>query len=150
MIKRTETALDYFKNNFNCAQSVLCAFAPELGISKESSMKIACAFGGGIGRQQLTCGAVTGALMVLGLKYGKGLTDDNAKKLQTYEKSVLFMNEFKKKHKSITCRELLKGLDMVADADKIKELGLYETLCTKLIKDAVTITGELLHSSLSE
>jgi C_GCAxxG_C_C family probable redox protein len=83
---RTEIALDFFKNNFNCSQSVLCAFAPDLGISRESSMKIASAFGAGIGRRQLTCGAVTGALMALSLKYGKGLVDDDSKKKQVYEK----------------------------------------------------------------
>jgi C_GCAxxG_C_C family probable redox protein len=65
---RSEKALEYFDNKFNCAQSVLIAFAAELGLSDNDSLKVACAFGGGIGRQQLTCGAVTGAAMALGLR----------------------------------------------------------------------------------
>ena len=140
----TEIALDYFKNNFNCSQSVLAAFSKEMGVSTESCMKIACAFGGGMGRQQLACGAVTGALMVLGLKYGKGLADDNSKKMETYAKTVAFMDEFKMIHKSINCRELLDGLDMNADSQKINELQLFETRCPIFISDAVEIAGKLL------
>ena len=143
-MKKSEIATEYFKNSFNCSQSVLAAFAPEMGVSAESCMKIACAFGGGMGRQQLTCGAVTAALMVLGLKYGKGLNDENSKKMKTYEMSIAFMNEFKMNHKSINCRELLNGLDMISDSQKINELQLFETLCPKLVADAVVIAEKLL------
>lgn len=141
---RTEIARDFFKNNFNCSQSVLCAFAPELGISKESSMKIASAFGAGIARQQLTCGAVTGALMALSLKYGKGLLDDDSRKKQTYEKAAEFMDEFKKRNGSITCRDLLDGLDMTSDHEKIEAHRLFETKCTGYVKDAVEITERIM------
>lgn len=147
---KSEIAREYFKNSFNCSQSVLCAFAPESGISEEASMKIACAFGAGIARQQLTCGAVTGALMVLGLKFGKGLNDNDSKKLFTYEKSLALMNEFKKKHKSVACRDLLDGLDMISDIDKIKSLNLFEKKCSMYVNDAVLITEELLKDSVAD
>ena len=64
---KSETALDYFRNKFNCSQAVFAAFGPAYGLSEDSCLKIGCAFGGGMGKQQLTCGAVTGALMALGL-----------------------------------------------------------------------------------
>jgi C_GCAxxG_C_C family probable redox protein len=68
---KKELAIHYFTHHFNCSQSVFTAFAPDFGISADESLKIACAFGGGMGRRQLTCCAVTGALMALGLKYAK-------------------------------------------------------------------------------
>jgi C_GCAxxG_C_C family probable redox protein len=141
---RSENAQHYFKNGFNCSQAVLAAFADDLEMSKDSCLKIACGFGGGMARQQLTCGAVTGAIMALGLKFGKAGNDDDAKKLFTYKKTQALMDEFRKKHNSINCRELLQGLDMDADAAKIKELGLFQTLCPCYVKDAVEITEELL------
>ncbi len=141
---RSETAQQYFKSGFNCSQSVLGVFAHDLGISKDSCLKIACGFGGGIARQQHICGAVTGAVMALGLKFGKGSNDDDAKKLFTYEKTQVLLEEFRQKHKSVNCRELLQGLDMIKDSEKIKELGLFQSLCPGYVKDAVEITEKLL------
>lgn len=141
---KAEIARNYFANSFNCSQSVLCAFAPDLGITEDTSMRIACGFGGGMGRKQMTCGAVTGAIMALSLKFGKGLNDEDAKKLHTYEKTVALMNEFKKRHNSVTCRDLLEGLDMIDDVAKIKERRLFETKCVTYIKDAVEITEGLM------
>ncbi|MDD2550794.1 MAG: C-GCAxxG-C-C family protein, partial [Bacteroidales bacterium] len=63
-------ALELFKSGFNCSQAVLAAFSEECGISRETALKIACPFGGGIGGYGRTCGALTGGLMVIGLKYG--------------------------------------------------------------------------------
>lgn len=145
-MERTTKALELFKNNFNCAQSVLTAFNKDFGLTEDQCLKVSCAFGGGIGRQQLTCGAVTGALMVLGLKYGRGLKDDNQKKVETYKKAVEFMAEFKKKHHTVNCKELLQGLDMNNEDDmkKINELKLFETLCTKYVKDAVEIAEKMI------
>ena len=142
---KSEIAVSYFKNSFNCSQSVFTALAPQLGVSEENSMKIACAFGGGIARNQLTCGAVTGALMAIGLKYGKGLNDDDSKKALTYQKSNLFLEKFKQKHKSISCRELLDNLDMVKDSDKIKSLNLFQVKCPLFVKDAVEFTEEIIN-----
>lgn len=141
---KSDVAIQYFKNGFNCSQSVLCAFAPELGISKENSMKIASAFGGGIGRQQLTCGAVTGAIMALSLKFGKGLNDEDSKKQFTYNKTVALMNQFIALNGSVSCKELLNGLDMNHDIDKIKELHLFEVKCECYVRNAVELTEELL------
>lgn len=141
---KAEIAKEYFKNNFNCSQSVLSAFAPELGLTADTCMKIASAFGAGIARQQLTCGAVTGAVMAISLKFGKGINDDDSKKVFAYEKSAALMNTFAKKHGSVCCRELLDGLDMVKDAEKIKELDLFRTRCVTYVSDAVEITEELL------
>ncbi len=107
---------------------------------------MACAFGAGMGRKQNTCGAVTGALMVLGLHFGKGKNDDNAKKIHTYEKSVEFMNLFKERHGSVSCLDLLDGLhmDIPEESKEIDTRGLYRVKCTRYVSDAVQITEELI------
>jgi C_GCAxxG_C_C family probable redox protein len=95
---------------------------------------------------QHTCGAVTGALMALGLKHGKGLNDDESRKQKTYALTRKFCEEFTAKHGSLNCRELLSGLDM-NDPDqnmKIKELGLHDSHCAKYVRDAVGILETLI------
>lgn len=148
MKSKCEQAMEYFHSGFNCAQSVLTPFGPDYGLTEEHCLKVACAFGAGMGRQQHTCGAITGALMVLGLHYGKGRGDDNAKKLDTYEKTRTFFRTFSEHHGSTGCLELLGGLrmDNPADMKKIEELDLHNTRCAKLVHDAVELVEEYLTS----
>ena len=84
-MSKIDTAVSGFKEGFNCAQSVLSAFSEELGLTRETALKIACPFGGGMARQAETCGAVTGAFMVIGLKYGQASKADKASKNRTYD-----------------------------------------------------------------
>ncbi|MDO9254093.1 MAG: C-GCAxxG-C-C family protein [Bacteroidales bacterium] len=143
---RSEKALSYFDNKFNCSQSVLTAFADESGLTEDESLKVACAFGGGMGRQQFTCGAVTGAAMALGLKFGKGLSDEDEKKQLTYDKTVELFDEFTKLNGSTTCRKLLNDLDMrnENELNLINEQNLFHTNCRKYVADAVKITERIL------
>ncbi len=99
-----------------------------------------------MGRQQLVCGAVTGALMAIGAMRGKALHDPEAKKQETYTLTREFCEAFIKKHGSLNCRDLLMGLNMRDPEEnrKIKEQGLTETHCTRYVADAVEITEELL------
>jgi C_GCAxxG_C_C family probable redox protein len=145
-MKKEEKAVEYFRNKFNCSQSVLTVFCADYGLSEDDCLKIACAFGGGMGRQQHTCGAVTGALMVLGLKYGKALNDPEEKKQLTYSKTSEFFEEFNKLHGSTNCRDLLDGLDMTDPDDhkKIMDRKLFDIKCEKYVADAVSITEKLL------
>jgi C_GCAxxG_C_C family probable redox protein len=145
-MKKSEKAVEYFRNKFNCSQSVFTVFSPEYGYSENDSLKVSCAFGGGMGRQQLTCGAVTGALMAIGLKYGKGINDSEEEKQLTYSKTREFFEEFKKIHGSTDCRELLDGLDMTDSEGhkKIIERNLFEVKCEKCVADAVIITEKLI------
>jgi len=143
---RSEKALSYFDNKFNCSQSVLTVFAEELGLTEDESLRVACAFGGGMGRQQQTCGAVTGAAMALGLKYGKGKNDSDDKKLLTYDMTVELFEEFNKLNGSTNCRSLLNDLDMRNENELslINEQNLFHTNCRKYVADAVKITERIL------
>ena len=147
MMDRSEKSLLWFDNNYNCSQSVFVAFAEELGIEENEALKIASAFGGGIGRQQLTCGALTGAAMTLGLKYGKGTNDSDEKKLFTYEKTLQLFDEFTKLHGSANCRQLLNNLDMRDEQEHAEIVGqnLFHVNCRRYVSDAVIITEKILN-----
>jgi C_GCAxxG_C_C family probable redox protein len=144
-MNKQEKAVMYFRNKFNCSQSVLTVFGKEYGISENDCLKIACALGGGTGRQQYTCGAVTGALLVLGLKYGKALNDPEEKKDFTYSKTREFFKEFEKLHGSTVCIDLLNGLDMndPEDHKKIVDQKLFDIKCEKYVTDAVRIIEKI-------
>ncbi len=107
-----QSAIDRFARGFNCSQSVFSSFASPLGISDELALKLASPLGAGIARQGQVCGALTGALMVLGLQHGGVNPEDKEK---TYQIAEEFVRKFKERHGSILCRELL-GLDISTPA----------------------------------
>ena len=145
----SEKALSLFDNNFNCAQSVLTSFAEELGLTEDELLRVSSAFGGGIGRQQFTCGAVTGAAMALGLKFGKGKNDSDDKKQLTYDKTVEMFDEFTRLNGSTNCRKLLNDLDMRDENEhaEIEAQNLFHTNCRKYVVDAVKITEQIINNS---
>ncbi len=142
---KSESAAEFFKKGFNCSQSVFSAFSPSLGLDEEKALKIACPFGAGMGRMQETCGAVTGAFLVFGLKYGKSIEGDDEAKERSYDLVNRFSEKFRALHSSLRCRDLI-GLDMkTEEGQKIaREKDIFRTLCLQLVKDAAAITEELL------
>lgn len=144
-MNKSESAVCCFKEGFSCSQSVLSAFAPEMGLDRTSALRVAGAFGGGMGRMGETCGAVTGAFMAIGLKYGKTEAGDDAKRDKGYEIVKEFTARFKALHGSITCRELL-GCDLASPDGMVfaKDRNLFELRCRNYVADAVEIAEELL------
>ena len=146
---RSEKVLTWFHNKFNCSQSVLVSFADEFGLTEDEALRVASAFGGVMGRQQLTCGALSGAAMALGLSFGKGLNDEYDKKQFTYDRTVELFNQFAKLNGSTNCRNLLNNLDMRSDEEYkiIVEQNLFHVNCMKYIADAVTITEKIINNA---
>jgi len=143
-MNKKEIALDCMKKEYNCAQSVLFAFAEDAGLEKDTALKVAACFGGGM-RCGEVCGAVTGALMAIGLKYGSSAPNDKSAQFPAYKKSMEFIKQFKEKHETILCRELLK-MD-VSGPEGMKEAmqkGLHKTVCANAIVSAVEIAEELI------
>lgn len=134
-----------FKAGYSCSQAVLSAFAEKYGLDKETALRVSGAFGGGVSGRGDACGAVTGALMVIGLKYGKVKADDEATKQKTYALANEFMAQFKARNGSIVCRDLL-GYDMGTPEGKklIAEKKLTSTLCPKYVRDAIEILQDIL------
>ena len=144
-MRKIEPCLSLFNSGFSCSQSVLAAYSSELGLDIPMALKVSGAFGGGIAHTGETCGAVTGALMVIGLKYGGIRTEDNEAKEKTYALAREFINRFKLRHNSTICRELL-GFDLSTPEGEqaVKEHDLRTKLCSRLVQDATGIIAEML------
>lgn len=141
---KKDKALETFTLGFNCSQSVFSTFAEDLGIDRDIAMKVSCGFGGGMGKLQETCGAVSGAFMAIGLKYGNTTVDKEVKEF-TYSKVKEFAERFKKIHGTLKCRELLNvDLNTEEGHDFYKENCLHEKVCEKCVQDAVKILDEIL------
>ena len=141
--EREEDAIELFINNFNCSQAVFQTFANDFGLNPELASKISTAFGGGIARNQFTCGAITGAAMVIGLKYGQSTSENAGNKKLTYQKTNEFITKFVKLHGLTNCRELI-GADFSDPIDYQRAIdeNLFEKRCNCFVKDAVKILEE--------
>lgn len=145
-MKNSEMAVKCFRDEYNCTQAVLSAYADEMGLDRDIAFKIACGFGAGMGRMQEVCGAVTGAFMVIGLKHGKAGKDEDHLKEITYGLVKQFSEHFKKTNGSINCKELLGcDLNSAAGRAKFKADNLVQKVCERCVKDSVDILEQLLH-----
>ncbi len=147
MIDYSKKATENFNKGYNCSQSVFLAFADACGLDSETALKLSSSFGGGMGRLREVCGAVTAMFAIAGLKKGYiSPNDDNSKK-QHYELIQNLANEFKKKHSSIICRELLglpEGADDPTPSERTEQY-YKERPCEEFIKTASKlIESELL------
>jgi C_GCAxxG_C_C family probable redox protein len=132
----------------NCSQAVLSTFCEEFGLERNLALRLAQGFGGGMGRNGRTCGAVTGAYMVLGLAQ----TGSSASPRESIDKTYALVNEFNRKfesrHGSVTCKELL-GYDVSTPEGlaEAREKKAFSTVCPDLVRDSVKILGNLLKLS---
>lgn len=136
---KIEIATDKFLSGYNCAQSVLFAYAPDFGLDADTALKLSTGFGGGIARQGEVCGAIAGGIMVLGLKYGRGIHQEVTSMDDTYQKTLVLMSQFKKHHGSCQCRDLLNGCDLRTAEGKLrfKEQNLKQTTCVGCVQTVV-------------
>ena len=139
-----DVASSRFSEGFSCSQSVLAAFAPELGLDVDAALRVSAAFGGGVGRTGGTCGVVTGALMALGLKYGATVADPAAKEL-TYAKARDFVAKFEARHGATDCADLL-GVNIGTPEGQAaaREANLFKTTCPGLVASAAEIVGQMI------
>lgn len=107
MQTKAQIAKEYFLQGYNCAQSVMLAFAPDFNLDKETALRISSSFGGGVGGQREVCGAISAAVMIAGLKYGYTDPKDHEKKAALYKKIQKLSTAFKEEYGSIICRDLL-------------------------------------------
>ena len=132
---KRERAINIFNEGYNCCQSVIAVFDKELEFDKDFVLKISSGFGGGMAQGEV-CGAVTGAIMALGVKYGSNRVDVEQKQ-ELKDIINKFSEEFKKRNNSIICRELI-------DANGNEELNGKKKICVKAVIDAIEILEEIL------
>ncbi len=146
-MSKVERAVRMFDkgDGFSCAQAILSTYAGQFNVGQKLALKIATAFGGGMARMGGTCGAVTGAFMLLSLKSGRTEVEDEQSKEDTYDLVGEFVRRFKEGNGTIVCRDLL-GYDIGTPEglEAAENSTVFTDLCPKLVRDAAEILEELL------
>jgi C_GCAxxG_C_C family probable redox protein len=139
-------AVQYYEKGYMCSQAVFAAFAEQFGITEKQAFQIGACFGGGMCKGEV-CGACTGALMVLGMKYGQFDLNDTESRAQSVAMAVKFLDEFEKRKGSYVCRDIL-GCDLRTEEGKNLALSnsLFRTLCPEMVRTAAEILTEMLGS----
>ncbi len=144
-MKRVELAVQMFDEGYSCAQSLLGAFAPQLGMSRDLALRVAAPFGGGMSRTDGVCGAASGALMVLGLAQGYTAPDDQQTKNSVRELTQQFLRRYRDREGSTMCTDILgHDLSQPGVADRVKAAGLNKPSCPNAVRTASEILVELL------
>ncbi|HHX13425.1 MAG TPA: C_GCAxxG_C_C family protein [Clostridiales bacterium] len=140
-----EKALQDFNKGIDCSQAVFGEFSEYLGLDRQTALKIAAPFGGGM-RHGETCGCVTGALMVIGLKYGQGDVCNLEAKNHMRAVQDRFEAAFTEKYGSCICKEIL-GYDLSkpAEREKVMQENLFEEVCCKAVIDSCIILEDILN-----
>jgi C_GCAxxG_C_C family probable redox protein len=148
---RVEEVAKTHAEGFSCAQALLAVYGPELGVDRDTALKIAGGFGGGMGRMAGTCGAVTGAFMVIGLVHSMTKKGDLQQKEISYQIVQEFARRFKARNKTTVCSELM-GIDVSTPEGfaEAKAKNIARTICPKYVRDAAEILEELLVDSLKQ
>lgn len=148
-MSRADIAKEYFLKGYACSQAVLLAFSDVAGLDKETAEKISLPFGGGMGRLRLTCGAVSGMEMALGLALGRTGTDP-ADKRAVYAAVQETAKRFGKENGSLLCGELLSGAGVAAGTDSLPEKRSDEYLKKRPCAQLVYSAAEILESYFEE
>jgi C_GCAxxG_C_C family probable redox protein len=144
-VKEVKRAVAVYRDEYNCAQSILSVYGARLGLDEDLAKRIACGLGAGMGRLGTVCGAVTGAIMVLGLRYGMADSARQEQKLRTYEKVRELISRFEKRHGTTVCNDLL-GCDISTPEglEEAEQRGLTTTVCEGVVLTAGEILEEML------
>lgn len=150
--ERAEAAEAYFKQGYNCAQSVIMTFTDLLGDKAMTVLKAGTPLGGGMGRLREVCGAVSGMFLILGMLYGYETAETAEVKTELYARVQLLAGQFEDRFGSIVCRELL-GLPAGHDSPEAtpRTAEFYQNRpCVKFIGAAAGILAEYIRNNPPE
>lgn len=138
MNMRATNAVKIFEAGSNCSQAVFTAFCEDYGVSKDLGLKISMGLGAGVALNGEICGAVSGAILILGLKFGHS-------KEETYQMTKIFTEKFKLKNKTLNCTKLV-GYDLSNknELDQASNSGNFTKICSKLVSDSIEILEEII------
>ena len=144
-MSRIEKALSQFATGCNCCLSITTAFGPDYNLDSQKALKIGAAFGGGMTRLGNTCGAVSGALMVIGLVFRNDNPEDTENKEHVYEIGRRFLDQFMEIHRTVMCRDLI-GIDLNDEHDlqRARETGIFVEKCPDFVKTAAQLLENIL------
>jgi len=146
MKSNIDKAMEKFLSGYNCAQSVLFAHAGDVGIDPEIALKVATGFGAGIARRGEMCGALTGGILAISLKFGRGNGQDRTATDRTYDKAQELIREFEKQQGSTMCLVLVDGcrFNTSEGREKFKKQDLLHTRCVGCVRTVCEILPSLL------
>jgi len=146
MNKKSDVAVEKFLSGYNCAQSVLYSFCDDMLLDKNLALRLACGFGAGMSRKEEVCGAISGGILVIGLKYGRGIKEDRSATEQTYKITRELMDRFEQQHGSCICRKLLNGCDLMTEEGQkyFEENDLLNKTCKECVRSVVQILEKIL------
>jgi C_GCAxxG_C_C family probable redox protein len=144
-MRRREESLSCFSEGFNCAQSVLSTYSRQFGLDQAKALQLAGALGGGIAGTGETCGAVVGALIVIGLAHASTTGSDTIAKEETRTAARRFLAQFQSAHGSCKCKDLLHcDVGTPEGAERARAQNLFKTLCPVFVAGAVQILDTML------
>lgn len=140
-----EQAREYFLKGYNCSQAVFAAFCDETKLDKETALKLASSFGGGMGKMREVCGACSGMFMVAGLLYGPADGEFETKAAH-YAFIQDMANRFKQRNTFLRCKDLLGGLktDTLPTPQKRTEQYYKQRPCLRFVEDACNILDQII------
>ena len=144
MSARADAAAAMFLEGYSCAQSVLAVYGPDLGLDRETALRLASPLAGGLSRTDGPCGAATGALLVVGLRFGHAVCGDEEAERRTRSLSREFLRRFEARVGCSSCTGLL-GADLSEPgvAERVKDDGLAQEVCPALVRTSCDILEEL-------
>lgn len=107
MSKQGDAAYAWFLKGYNCSQSVVAAFAPQLGLTEETALRLSAGFGAGIGRMREVCGAFCGVVTVLSMVYADPADPKDKSRMYALVQQTAEQYRTRNGGGSIICRELL-------------------------------------------
>jgi len=145
MSAESERAVAMFGEGYSCAQSLFAAYAPGLGLDRDTALRLAAPLAGGVSRTNGPCGAATGALLVIGLKFGHASCDDDAAEERTRTLTQEFLRRFEARKGCSSCTGLL-GADLSEPGvpQRVKEEGLSQEICPDLVRTSCDILEDLM------
>lgn len=146
---RAEKAQKYFLEGYTCSQAVALAFVDLTTLTKEDMSKISLPLGGGLGRLRLTCGAITGASLIIGLLFSENEVSEK-NKLRIYERVRLVASRFVEKEKTLNCQELLEFANLEAEVGGTPEKRTNEYYQKRPCARIVFLVADILEQYLKE
>ncbi len=144
---RAEIAVKTMGSGFNCAQSMIKAYASELQVDEDAVVRMASPFGGGLGRNGYVCGAVSGAAMVIGARFGNADAADTAARDRAYAAVSKLMEKFQEEHRTLLCRELISyDINTSEGYLRAREAGVFQNRCPLFLRSVGKILDEILAS----
>lgn len=142
---KDKKAAQKFLEGYNCAQSVVSTFSEEFGLKEKLALKMATGLGAGVNYQGKTCGAVLGAFIILGLRYGVEDADDQEGKQKLRTRLDQFSEDFSAEYGSLQCSGIL-GLDVSKEEElnELREKNAFKEICPGVVETAAGIVQKML------